>query len=559
MNKYFIFTLLLLCIFSRPTTAAPNKLTPIGINTNEAMDIGTSIPFVDLFKLSLPFEEARPWITKGRITYDANGWPKSLNNGIAGTRFASHIPAEALPRGNYTVLYDGHGVIQYGVGARLLHRTRGKDIISLTPDKKGEISATLSIVRTDPNDYIRNIKILMPGGVCIRDLFRHVNSANECGNRRYLSFATHYEQLTFNPDYLNFMKDFKVLRFMNMSGITRNDMRFWHQRATPQQTTWAGKEGVRGVPVEIMVELANILKSDAWFTIPHEADNYFIHKYAEYVSKNLKPGLKAYVEYSNEAWNGIFPQAHYVKKMGVNLRLDRNKDYAGYKFYSKRSVEIFKIWEKVHGGTNRLVRVMGGMTGNLRLTKMLLNEGDAYRHTDALAIAPYFYASQPQQLRIRSVDSVFRMLKNPKNPYSINNILKSVKQQAELSKRYGVDLIAYEGGQHLVAYKTHKLTTGPNPYLIAANRDPRMAQLYYQFLQGWKQSGGKLFVAFSAPRKHSWIGSWGIKEYITQPAHQAPKYRALMQFAKVNRCWWRGCSNYGPIVRHKKLSRTAAN
>jgi len=195
-------------------------------------------------------------------------------------------------------------------------------------------------------------------------------------------------------------------------------MSSWNERAKPEDATWAGVEGVRGVPLEVMVELANVLKSDAWFTLPHRADNYFIHKYAQYVHENLKPGLKAYVEYTNEAWNGIFPQAHYMKDKGQAMRLDPNRDYAGYKYYSKRSVEIFKIWERIYGNTDRLVRVMGGMTGNLRLTKIMLNYQQAYRHTDALAIAPYFYASQPDTKRLRSVDAVFKILENPNNPYS---------------------------------------------------------------------------------------------------------------------------------------------
>lgn len=146
MYKIFIFTLLLSVTFSGSTVSAANKAASIGINTNEAMDLGTSIPFVDLFKLSLPFEEARPWLTKGRITYDANGWPKALNNGKAGTRFASHIPAKALPTGDYTVLYDGEGVLQYGVSAKLVSRSKGKDIIRLVPTKKGDISATIRIL-----------------------------------------------------------------------------------------------------------------------------------------------------------------------------------------------------------------------------------------------------------------------------------------------------------------------------------------------------------------------------------------------------------------------------
>ena len=553
MFQYFIFLLLLIVSTFNASALTPNNInSPLGINTNEAMDIGTSIPFVDLFKLSLPFDEARPWLTKGNIAYDKNGWPKNLNKGKAGTRFVSNIPADALPKGNYTVLYDGSGLLEYGVGAKLIKQSKGKDLISLTPDKNGLISATITISRSDPKNYLRNIRILMPGGVCSTDLFRRVQNKKDCGGRPYLSFNQHYKKLRFNPDYLNFMKDFKVIRFMNMSGITRNLMSSWDQRVTPAKATWSGKEGVRGVPLEVMVELANVLKTDAWFTLPHKADNAFVQKYASYVHKNLKPGLKTYVEFSNEAWNGIFPQAHYMKAMGSKVQLDRNRDYAGYKFYSQRSVEIFKIWERIFGDNKRLVRVMGGMTGNLRLTKMLLDHDNAYNHTDALAIAPYFYAPQNQVLRLRSVDSVFKLLTEPNNPYSVANIIDSITKQASLSKHYGVDLIAYEGGQHLVAYRTHSMNAGPNPYLIAANRDPRMAELYFKFLQGWRKAGGKLFVAFSAPRKHSWFGSWGVKEYITQPTHKAPKYRALMRFVSTNLCWWNGCSKYGPIVRHGK-------
>ena len=167
MFKYFLFLLLLvLSSFNVSATTSDNINSPLGINTNEAMDIGTSIPFVDLFKLSLPFNEARPWLTKGNVVYDDNGWPKLLNKGMAGTRFVSNIPAETLPVGNYTVLYDGDGQIEYGVAAKLLKHTQGKDLISLKPDNKGLISATITIIQSDPKNYIRNIRILMPGGIC---------------------------------------------------------------------------------------------------------------------------------------------------------------------------------------------------------------------------------------------------------------------------------------------------------------------------------------------------------------------------------------------------------
>ena len=539
---------------SLATASTINSSSPIGMNTNEAMDINSSMPFVDLFKLSLPFEEARPWLTKGNIKYDDNGWPIALNGGHAGTRFISNLPANTIPEGVYTVLYKGKGKLKYGVDAKLISRSDGKDLIRIKPGKNKRISASITIIESDPSNYLHDIHILLPGGVCKGDAFKRIDNAQQCGRSQFLAFEQHHKDLRFNPDYLNFMKDFKVIRLMNMSGITRNAMSKWSQRPHVDQSTWGGKEGVRGVPLEVMIDLANQLNADPWFNIPHKADNEFVRKYAAMVTEQLKPGLKSYVEYTNEAWNGIFTQHHYMIKKGLALKLDKDRINAGHKYFSMRSVEIFKMWEQVAGGTDKFIRVMGGMTTNANMTEMLLGYQNAYKYTDAIAIAPYFYINNKDIQKVRSVNTIFRELRSKKNRHSVPNILKYVKTQGEHAKRFGVDLIAYEGGQHLVAYNTHTVRDGPNPYLIKANKDKRMAELYYEFLHGWKQAGGKLFVAFSAPRIYTWIGSWGIKEYITQPASEAPKYRALLAFSKNEPCWWAACSSYSGVVHHNKPS-----
>jgi len=538
-----------------PLWAAPysNLLSPLGINTNEATDMDSSVPFIDLFRLAIPFEQARPWLTKGRIIYDREGWPKNLNGGQAGTRFINNFQQQSIPPGNYTVLYKGDGIIKYGGNVRLIYHASGRDIITIRGNKKGSITATLTITKSNPANYIRDIQIIMPGGICKKNPFQHILKRKTCGNNGpYMSFAAHAKQIIFNPDYLNFMKDFRVIRMMNMSGVTRNNRIRWERRPQVSQATWGGKEGTRGVPLEIMVKLANLVGTDIWFNLPHHADDNYIHQYASYVKRNLNPKLKAYIEYTNEAWNGVFSQMHYTQQMGFRLGLDKNKQYAGYKFYSKRSIEIFKIWESIFGGHDRLVRVMGGMSTNVPLTHLMLGFEDAYKHTDALAIAPYFFATQAELNRVKNVDDVFRLLLSYRNKYSVPNILKIVRRQAEAVKKYGIDLVAYEGGQHLVAYKTHSSDQGPNTFLIQANKDDRMSRLYYDFLKGWKKAGGKLFVAFSAPRSYNWIGSWGIKEFITQKVEDAPKYRALLYFQKLNRCWWEGCNRLGSISRKDK-------
>ncbi len=563
--KRFIQTLLTIMVMSigLNTYANPNQKSPLGMNTNEALEVDASLPFVDLFRLALPFDEARPWFTKGNVIFDKNGWPKNLNGGKAGTRFLSHMPMAALPKGEYTVLYQGEGKIRYGASAKVVSQSPGKDIIRIVPQKQPKelyptATATMFIDESNPRNYIRNIKIIMPGGICRNQPTKHVTNPRICPNNSYLSFVESYQrnqQITFNPDFLNFMKDFKVIRFMNMSGVTRNNLSSWNDRPTIQKATWGGKEGVRGVPLEVMIELANILNVDPWFNVPHAADNTFIYRMAQTVKQKLKPNLRIYVEYTNEAWNNIFvPQAEHMKQTGYKLRLDKNRNVAGSKYYSKQSVNIFKVWERVFGNKNRLVRVMGGMTTNTKLTETLLGFEGAYKHVDALAIAPYFHFPQEKMASIRSVNDVFRELNAPDNRYSLKNTLKFVEKQIQVTKGFGVDLIAYEGGQHLVHHKTHSMTEGATPHLYKANKDQRMGAAYYQLLAGWKKLGGKLFIPFSAPRPSTWHGSWGVKEHIAEQPVQAPKYRSLLGFANGNPCWWQNCAS-GNVVHNKKPSR----
>ncbi len=542
-------------LFAQYSYAGPNTRSPIGVNSNEVMDDDASIPFIDVFKTSIPFEEARPWLTKGKIEYDKDGWPKNLNGGQVGTRFLYKLPKDTVPEGNYTVLYDGEGILSYSDDAKLVSREPGKDIIAIHAGKDKEFRVKLIIKNSNTKNYLRNIRVLMPGGVCSNNPFKRVKDKRYCKGSRFLSFEDYHKSLIFNPDYLDYMKDFKVVRFMNMSGITRNPISSWNERPKMTDATWAGKQGERGAPLEIMVALANRLNADPWFTLPHKADNNFVRQYAKYVKDNLKPGLKAYVEYTNEAWNSIFTQAHYVKDMGERMQLDEDRDKAGYKYFSLRSVQIFDIWEQTFGGTERIVRVMGSWTGWTRLSEMLLSYRDAYKKTDAIAIAPYFFPSFESAKKARSVSQLFKLIYDPKEKYSIPKVLGYIHKNAETAKKFGVDLIAYEGGQHLVDWKSRNVTSHPTKLMIAANKDWRMAKAYSVFMRGWRDNGGKLFVNFSAPRTYQWFGSWGTKEYITQPINKAPKHRALMQYARKNPCWWKGCSS--PTIA--RLDKPATN
>jgi len=514
------------------TTGFRRASSIMGINTADIKEDTSAVQFINLFKSSIPFSETSPWGSGKDVVYDKNGWPTDLKGGQALTKFLNRLPANTVPDGFYTVLYDGKGTIHYGNDASLVAHREGMDIIEIKAGDDGILNASLAIKETDPEDYISNIRVLLPGGICEGNPYLRVDDETECEPGRYQSFAVHHETLRYNPDYLNFIKDFQVIRFMNMSGMTRNPVQKWEDRHNMEEATWGGREGTysRGAPAEIMVDIANRVNADAWFSMPYQANDDYVRKFAELVSKQLKPGLKAYIEYSNEIWNPIFVHHDYAINQGLKLKLDKNKNRAREKFHSYRSVQVFDIWEEVFGGTDRLVRVMGAWTSNPRMSNAILNYRDAYKKTDALAIAPYFGATIKEIQRAKNVDDIFKAINNKRSKKGFAASVRQMKQQAKVAEVFGLDLIAYEGGQHLVDWNTRKADDGNNELLYAANRDRRMGELYKKYLKEWERAGGKMFVQFSAPRIYSWYGSWGIKEYISQSRSEAPKYDAILSY-----------------------------
>ena len=109
-----------------------------------------------------------------------------------------------------------------------------------------------------------------------------------------------------------------------------------------------------------MIDLANARGANPWFCMPHLADDDYVRQFARLVKERLRPDLKAYVEYSNEVWNWIYPATHFADAEGKRLKLG---DPAFGRYYSQRSVEVFRIWEE-ELGRDRLVRVLASQFVN---------------------------------------------------------------------------------------------------------------------------------------------------------------------------------------------------
>ncbi len=600
--------------------ALAKKLAPLGRQTHplfspslginleapqpEADEVGGQpVAFVDLFRISRPFPE----FSCTDITYDANGWPINIPASCdtqqnatfrtptwATTLILRYVPLGAIPTGNYTVLYEGSGDIQYtGIANKLTGDSQpGRDIIQITPEliqtpTKNAAGLRLQVKNIDPNNPVKNIRIVMPGGICEGNPFVRVDSESECPAGTYRSFVdtltSNRNAIVFNPDYLRFLKDFKVIRTMNfMEASPRNpcytltDTAYtecllqeftWDQRAKIEHASWGGssrtpllKRYGRGVPLEVIVALVNTLNRDPWFNIPHNATNDYVTQFATYVRDNLKPNLKAHIEYTNEPWNGIFWAALYVREKGKPL--DTSPYRAGYKYYSSRAVEVFKIWHDVFGGADRLVRILNTYHPDEWMSRNMLSYNGNAQSVDAIASAPYFQGCWDRSSNaacadtgkvpllmkdITSVDDLFNVLDNANDPYSVSAMAKWTKIQAQVAKDFNVDLYSYEGGQHLtVNWSDATISTERKNGLLdlfrAANRDTRMAGRYSQLLNGWKDNGGKLFMLYTLPQTFHKFGTFGIKEHLNQPRSAAPKYDMSMQFQEMQKkCWWSGC------------------
>ena len=67
-----------------------------------------------------------------------------------------------------------------------------------------------------------------------------------------------------------------------------------------------------GVPIEVMINLANTLHGDPWFCIPHQATDDYVRQFAALLRARLDPTLRPHIEYSNEVWNTSFAQTQWA-------------------------------------------------------------------------------------------------------------------------------------------------------------------------------------------------------------------------------------------------------
>jgi hypothetical protein len=212
---------------------------------------------------------------------------------------------------------------------------------------------------------------------------------------------------------------------------------------------------------------------------------------------------------------------------------------AAWRFYARRSVQIFKIWEEVFGGSDRLIRVLASQASNTHVARQILSFEDAGNSADALAIAPYVGFNIPEKSEMPdalvaadvatwTVDRVMEEMISAKLPEAI----KAMHENKDVADSYGLLLIAYEGGQHAVGTRGGENNDALTRLLHEANRSAAMGDLYAAYLKGWQDAGGHVMALFSSVGRWSKWGSWGLMEYYDSEPSQYPKFQQAISWAK---------------------------
>ena len=549
--------------------AGPPAKIAVALNLAPLADWGTQAPLLDLMKTARPWIGHFPgkWAGWDEVDFiaagilDENGWPTRIPDEVesVGTLIMTDLPEDAADfAGTYVLTFDGSGIVELGGRAKNVRYTTNRALFDFKPGDGGVDIRIKRARGAAPDDYVRNIRVVRA------DREAALNAGE-----------------VFNPEWLDHVRGFVGVRFMDWMGTNNSTISTWSQRPRPEHYTYAG----RGMPLELMLRLVEEAEVDPWFNIPHMADDDYVRRFAEMVHDRLPEGRRAYVEYSNEVWNWQFQQAAWAdeqarKRWGVGD--------AWVQYYALRAAQVASIFSETFGADARwqLTNVISTQTGWRGLEEAILtaplhvsedpaNNVPPAFYFDAYAITGYFgglmgsedgidrtreWISQSRKAaedaadargltggprrafidRHRYDQAIARAARDvltgaergsPRN--TIGRVANGAfRYHSEVAKNWGLDLIVYEGGTHILGLGSLVNDDELTDFLIAFNYSPQMGTIYEHLLKRWEETGGGLFAAFNDVMAPTKWGSWGNLRYLSD---DTGRWRALRAAAEAYR------------------------
>jgi hypothetical protein len=372
---------------------------------------------------------------------DASGWPTAFQDGREDLAWIvlrlrdldgndnPGMASSVYPSGVYNVYYEGPVsalCISYQVGnSEERFRTNqslasGRRVTVVTEYDPGVTvghaqytlsqeyasgydEITLKFLYTEdeiPTDYLRNVRII------------HEDYSN-------------YDDEPFTPTYINLVKRLtspdgmvRPMQTLETNGATfdrnadptgpggsrRSSFDTSSENAFSGLTKPYHMQGASGgCSFEYAIRLANQADRDLHLPIYHDVSDKTVSSIAQLVLDELDPNHKVYVELGNEIWNPVLSYSvgylYYNSQTSAAdvsdlyndpLTGDRGSERKRTAIrYAQRAVEVFKIFEDIFGGTDRLDRVLAWQTGAYTDASAMLYASGHYSSVDSFSIAPY--------------------------------------------------------------------------------------------------------------------------------------------------------------------------
>jgi hypothetical protein len=520
--------------------------------------------------------------------FDGNGYPKYLNSGetLRAILYGLHVDeARAnLARGHVVLTWKGDADVRLsGGGDYLASESSGAESGSLVNGRRVYRYTTsqlqwLTVEAINAASPITEIRVWLADPA---------DAAN-----------TSLEDRLFHPTFLARLHDERwgYARFMDWVDTNANPQQDWADRRLPSHAFMTGVLNTRppavgfdgnrgtGVAYEHVVAACNEAGLDLWINVPHLASPDFVDRLARLIRYGsdgvdpynapqanpafapLRADLKVYVEYSNEiwSWGNAFAQGQWAYDEATAINITKEQ------FNARRFCDVWSTFQRVLGGTERLVRVAAVFTANAGYTTPFLDEIKVYGPTlnppvepDVLAPTTYFgdgiqdhVLAQPWLDGVTNTDPYWTSVQaetdiNLAFDEWTRRMLSGAAQEGAGPDATGIGggfdewlhqaalttfstpkpLVAYEGGPSIYTDQIENMDPVKGPmvtqFMAAMNRHPRMAEVYRIHLNMAHSHGLTSHAPFVLVSSWGKYGEWGHLEYLDQDPATAVKYQFL--------------------------------
>jgi hypothetical protein len=471
----------LIVSFMLLSIATVHTLVPIGGNMNFLLEFNRIQPYVNLVRQSAAWGNiTAPWIPITTVD-PRTGWPTS--------DFAVILSSGAIDLGGAYLIYaKGNANISIWDNrqAYITNQTYDPTTNTLTAVANLPENSTsfILVFENTTGPGLQDLAVLQPG--------------------YDLSAKSNFTKL-----FLTHLSRFTIVRFMQWTDTNHNPERFWNE-STP--VSWPSYAFPLHNPWETIPYMMNQIDKpvDAWVNIQFNASDDYILHIAQILFKDLNPRSNIYLEFSNEVWNGGFPQYHgNVAAANDSVVNQGDPHHFNYDNVSNTGIwavrrtayqikYVADLFKTVFGAENvgpwkRVRPILAGQTDYLPVLANGLDYlnaifGPPSSILHGIAIAPYFSIMPYDQWTNLTTDqiidawnsSVMSMM-----PESGWGYKEPIGMHALYAAWYKLPVYGYESG----ADTAGRCGLCSIEAKINAVRDPRLTDICVTYLEGWFRYG----------------------------------------------------------------------